>query len=317
MGKVIISNSSLNSYGFRVLTEGIDISQYKRNPILLWMHQRPVYGDKNQVLPLGRMEDIHIEGDNLVGTPVFDEKDEFAKQIKAKWDAGIIKMASAGLEVIEKTNKPDKILPGQRFETVSKSKLVEVSIVDIGANDDALALSKDGNMICLSQGNIEQMEILNLINNNSKNIQMKQIALKLGLPESATEQEILAKITSLQSEANEAVNLRKERDNQMQAAIEAEVDNAVSLRKITADKKQMFVEMGGKVGLAQLKETFALMGTAQGPSSVINQQNQNKTGEYKTLSEVPADQIAALRENDFNTYARLYKAEYGIEAREK
>ena len=38
MGKrVRISNDSLNSYGTRVLTAGMDVEQYMRNPVLLYM----------------------------------------------------------------------------------------------------------------------------------------------------------------------------------------------------------------------------------------------------------------------------------------
>ena len=58
MKEVIISNSSLNSYGFRVLTEGIDTAQFERNPILLWMHNRPMRGTTDEVLPLGRVENL-------------------------------------------------------------------------------------------------------------------------------------------------------------------------------------------------------------------------------------------------------------------
>ena len=52
--KVVISNSSVNSYGGRVLTTGIDITQYQKNPILLYMHMRAdeinYLGGKNPVL---------------------------------------------------------------------------------------------------------------------------------------------------------------------------------------------------------------------------------------------------------------------------
>ena len=41
MGKrVRISNDRINCYGTRVLTSGLDISQYEKNPVLLYMHQR-------------------------------------------------------------------------------------------------------------------------------------------------------------------------------------------------------------------------------------------------------------------------------------
>jgi len=310
--EVVISSSALNSYGFRVLTDGIDLSQYKRNPILLWMHNRPYLGRKDEVLPLGTVENLRMDGDKLIGTPVFDEKDEFAMQIKQKWDAGILKMVSAGLEVVEKSEDPSVVLQGQRYPTVTKSKLIEVSIVDIGANDEAIALLQDGKMVCLSAGALDKMNFLNPINNNLNNIHMKEIALKLGLAENATQEQVMTAIDALQVKANEAVQLRQEQENQRKQAIVAEVEEAVKLHRITAEKKAMFVEMGDKIGLAQLKETFSLMQPAQGPSSIITPQSQGAS-EYKKLSDVPSDKIAALRESDFTTYARLYKEEYGVE----
>ncbi|KAA6331633.1 hypothetical protein EZS27_019783 [termite gut metagenome] len=125
--EVVISNSSLNSHGFRVLTSGIDTVQFKRNPILLWMHSRAWRGTTDEVLPIGRIEDLRIEGDNLIGTPVFDEKDEFALKIKQKFENGFLKMVSPGLDPVETSDDPLHILQGQRRATVTKSKLIEVS----------------------------------------------------------------------------------------------------------------------------------------------------------------------------------------------
>ena len=310
--EVVISNSKLNAYGFRVLTEGIDTTQYARNPILLWMHNRPFRGTTDEVLPIGRMENLRVEGDNLIGTPVFDEQDEFAQKIAAKWDAGIIKMVSAGLDVIELSDDPAMLVQGQRRSTVTKSKLVEVSIVDIGANDDALVLFRDGKTITLSSGNGQELDFMNLSNNPKTDAQMNKIALQLGLPENATEQEIAAAITKLENDAAETVQLRKNAEQAAEQAINAAVDNAIQLRKITADKKDHFVALGKKVGLESLNETLQLMQPAARPTEAIHQENLN-AGEYTKLSDVPVDQLEKLRKDNFAQYAKLYKAEYGIE----
>ena len=37
--RVRITNDSLNSYGTRVLTAGMNVEQYQRNPVLLYMHE--------------------------------------------------------------------------------------------------------------------------------------------------------------------------------------------------------------------------------------------------------------------------------------
>lgn len=309
--EVVISNSSLNSYGFRVLTEGIDLTQYKRNPILLWMHTRPFRGTTDEVLPLGHVENLRIDGDNLIGTPVFDEGDEFARRVKAKWDSGILKMVSAGLKVVEESSDPSVLLQGQQYATVSRSKLIEVSIVDIGSNDDALVLyNEHDDIINLAQGKGEIF--LTRITNPLTTTQMeiKTIALALGLPETATEQEVLDKIAQLRQSADEAVTLRQEAQQRTNEAITALVDTAVSDGKFPADKKNHFVELGKKVGLQSLKDTIDLMTPAQRPSNVISPSNQ--PSEYKTLSDVPADKLETLRKEQPEQYKTLYQKEYGI-----
>lgn len=310
--EVVISNSRLNSYGFRVLTEGIDTTQYARNPILLWMHNRPFRGTTDEVLPLGKMENLRIDGDNLIGTPVFDEKDEFAQKIKAKWESGILKMVSAGLEVIEQSDDPSLLVQGQRRATVTKCKLLEVSIVDIGSNDDALALYHGDKVIKLDAGSDQELDFLKLNKQPKQKPQMKQIALKLGLPESATEAEIVAAIATLQNKADEAVKLQKESEKLSNQAIEAAVNEAVNLRKITADKKEHFVALGKKVGIETLTTTLASMQPAKLPSDFVNPENPG-AGEYKKLSEVPTDKLEQLRKENRDLYVKLYKAEYGFE----
>lgn len=315
---VVISSESVNCYGFRVLTAGIDITQYQRNPVLLWMHCRPWRGTNDEVMPLGRMENLRIEGGNLIGTPVFDETDEFARKVKAKWDAGFLKMVSAGLRVVEESTDPSVVMQGQTSATVTKCKLIEVSIVDIGANDDALVLYDDQDrVINLAQGGrITLKPLKNSINQNSETMDLKQIALAAGLSESATEKEVLDRVGQLKAESAEAATLRAEVENQRNEALVALVDTAIGEGRFAADKKDHFVDLGKKVGLKALKETIDLMTPAQRPSSVIHQSNQG-AGEYKKLSDVPMDKLEELRSNQPDEYKRLYAAEYGIQPKMK
>ena len=65
MKEVIISTEAVNSYGTRVLTDGIDPSQFERNPVLLWMHRRSW---EPGAMPIGRIENLRKEGDkNVLG----------------------------------------------------------------------------------------------------------------------------------------------------------------------------------------------------------------------------------------------------------
>jgi hypothetical protein len=182
--EAVISTSRLNSYGTRVLTEGIDYEQYIKNPVLLYMHARP-WGSTQDAGVIGRIENLRVDGDRLIGTPVFDSEDEFAKKIANKWEKGFLKMLSAGLEVIEASSDKNLLVAGQTGRTLTKTKLLEVSVVDIGANDDALSLKYNGKHINLAESSEQELAWLRLEmnqflnNNNETKKEMEKIAKRL------------------------------------------------------------------------------------------------------------------------------------------
>ena len=320
--EVVISTSGLNCYGSRVLTSGIDLTQFQKNPVLLWMHRRSYNG---RDMPIGRMENLRIDGDRLIGTPVFDENDEFAKQIANKWENGFLRMASAGIEIVETSDAPEHLLQGQTRATITRCKLEEVSIVDIGGNDEALQLyGTDGKLMTLASG--EDCDHLPLLldkkhaegtapeasfnNQNNNNSMNKEILQLLGLSETASEQEAVNALRLLKEKADKAESLQL-------ASINALVDGAVADKRITADKKEHFVNLGKSSGIEALRTTLELMQPQRKPIEVIHQTtDQPAGGEHKTyakLSDVPASEIPSLKESNPTEYARLYKAEYGVE----
>lgn len=142
----------------------------------------------------------------------------------------------------------------------------------------------------------------------------KAIALKLGLPETATENEILSSIEVLLGYKTANEQLRKEKEEMQLAGITSAVDTAITERRITAEKKDHFIALGKQVGLESLKLTFEAMTPTQKPTDVIRLSGGNSvSGEWKKLSDVPADKIMELRTNDKATYMKLYKAEYGVD----
>ena len=56
-------------------------------------------------------------------------------------------MVSAGIDILELSEDPKHLVQGQTSPTISKSKRFEVSLVVIGANDDAIVLRKDAKRI--------------------------------------------------------------------------------------------------------------------------------------------------------------------------
>ena len=81
----------------------------------------------------------------------FDVEQEFAKDLAGKVERGFINMCSLHADVKETSTDEELLLPGQTLETVTKCKLIEISIVDVGGNDNALKLSRDGKEVQLNK----------------------------------------------------------------------------------------------------------------------------------------------------------------------
>ena len=309
MGKrVRITNDSLNSYGTRILTSGMEIGQYERNPVLLYQHNR------GQVI--GYVKDIRVENNEVTGELMFDCASELSQRCKKQFEFGSLRMVSVGIDVLETSEAKEHLVQGQTRATITKSKLFEVSLVDIGANDDAIVLHKDGELITLSKD--EKSSYLPLISNNQilTKMEQKTLCLLLGLPETADEAAIKAAIGDLKISQAEFTKLEAEKATLELERLTSAVDKAIGEKRIDATKKDQFVELGKKVGYQELQNVFAAMSPQTKLSAVIGHQGGAPTGgekTYKKLSEVSSDEILKLRKEQPEEYKRLYKAEYGIE----
>ena len=309
--EAVITSSRLNCYGTRVLTEGVDLEQYRKNPILLYMHRRGSRGD----MPIGIIENIRVDGDFIYGTPKFDGDTEEEKIIAAKWERGTLRMLSAGLEILEWSEAEEHLTQGQTRPTVTRSKLTEVSVVDIGANDDALQavrLYQNGKLLTLAQG--EECEHLPLLKSNTptsadeegagnsniqNTFQMNKILELLGLAATATEDDAVAAIKGLQ-EQNAALNL---------ARITDAVNAAVAEKRITADQKEHFINLGKVSGVESLHTTLSMFTPAQKPTDVIKPANQQTNLKWE---ECTGEQLEALRKENREEYIRLFKERFGF-----
>ncbi|GIZ10277.1 phage protease [Flavobacterium sp. UMI-01] len=128
-----LTDNSVNVYGYRLLTSGLDLAQYKRNPIGFLMHDR----DGGVIV---KWEDLRIEDDKLFGKPVVNLSHPKGEDIAAQVENGFINAASMGkIVVLEASDDKDLMLPGQTGPTVTKWFPREISFVDIPGNHNALA----------------------------------------------------------------------------------------------------------------------------------------------------------------------------------
>lgn len=322
----IINTENVNGYNYRILTDGIDYTQYERNPVVLYLHDRDSYRNKGTEV-IGRCLKLFKKDSQLIATIEFDENEPFAKTIADKVAGGFIRMASMYAEVIAASSEPELVLPGQLYETVTKCKLVEISIVPIGGNDDALKLSKNDGQVKLNKLNIKKEDMSEL----------KTIALALGKSADASEVVILDSITSIKLAKETAEKKVIELQGQIQGIhiVSATnlVDKAVQLGLIPATLKDSQVKAfesdfdGQTAILTKLigdKETANGQGGAAEKVKEVILAGKNTNGVSTTATEETFDylqkhdtvKLAKIREDDPTKYAELAKA-YGAGVRHK
>ncbi|MFL0105011.1 HK97 family phage prohead protease, partial [Tenacibaculum maritimum] len=231
----VVSDETVNCYGYRVLTDGIDLTQFKANPIMLYMHRRNTWNPTGDEV-IGRWENLRKENGKLLADAVFDETNEFAKKIAEKVKNGFIKMASIGIQKKETSTEKKFLKAGQTRATVTKSRLSEISIVDMGGNDNALKLYNDkGDELALEELNFK---------NDSDMSELKNIALALGKEADSSLADVLAAITTLKTGKNDAeTKLKAMEDAQKEAQTKeakAMVEKASAALNLKDDAKSNF-----------------------------------------------------------------------------
>lgn len=312
----VISDESVNSYGYIVKTDGIDTAAFERNPVMLYMHERKTV--------VGRWENIRKEGKRLLADAVFDESTEIGRTVKQQVENGFLRSASIGVDIIE-----EKTVNG--VKTVTKSVLIEVSIVDIPANKNALKLYRKGNrqrLALVLPDKVEDLRtaILNL----------------LGLDESATDEDILTEIQSLlnapdeaTAQVDEAIKAGfiegKDRGNfvtmarlspgvfrsflegekeKRKKAVKTAVEGALSDRRITHPQRAIYERVGQFMGLETLSQLFAAIPRIPKLSEVLPAGDRSRW----TLADYRKYRPEELRKNPA-LYAALVAAENETGAR--
>lgn len=213
------TDESVNVYGYRCLTSGLQLDEVKKNPIGYFMHNR----DNGVVV---RWEDFRISGSKVFAKPVINLSHPDGQRIADQVENGFLNGASAGKIVcLEASDDANLKVTGQTKPTVTKWFPREISLVDIPGNYNALANLFDVNDNPLNLADFSKNPKANGTIKFSIDATLLS-ALKLTV--NATQNDFNNAIQDLINKVNELDNLKK-------TSVTSEVEDL--LNKGIADKK--------------------------------------------------------------------------------
>jgi hypothetical protein len=256
MSKPFVLNDETveNSYGFHVLTSGINTQRFESNPVMLSDH------DNSNKSVLGLWTNLEKTGGKLLAVPEFDIEDPDTKKIAGKVERGYIKGASMGLLF-----KGENMIFLNGKVILKECELVEGTLIPVPSNPNSLRLYlKEGvpitdeelKKLCLSlqTENPEKVDPVP-IELNQKN-DMKKITLTLAVlaalsfdkatPEvdiEAVEAAVLSLSNANAELSAKVLAFQAKEENAATLAIETMVNLAVTEGRIPATKKEAFVAL--------------------------------------------------------------------------
>lgn len=323
----VLHDESVNTYGFRMLTSGANLEEFKKNPVMLLNHN-------DWSLPIGRWENIRVEGTRILADAVFDEKDTRAVEVMNKVEGDFIRMASIGAWAPEQVSDAfDLQLPGQIGPTVTRWTVREASIVTIGANHNALAFyDKEGNLVELTDKTdwttipgLKDTPNNNVITNN--NNKMGQLTQILKLTDQATESDIVSRVNELiansdrlqkENETLSAIvkeNKEKQKQQEQTEAV-ALIDAAIKDGRIDAKAREQYISLFDKdfsigknilAGIAPRQSVTERIQSGAAQKSVVALKD-------KSWEELDREgKLMELKDNDPELYKEKFKACFGKE----
>lgn len=314
----VLSDSTINEYGFRLLTSGYQLDSFKKNPIGYYMHRR----EEGIVL---KWDDLRVEDDKIVGTPVINLSNTKGQQICDEAENGFLNAASVGhIVVLEYSNDPDLMLPGQTGPTITRWYNKECSLVDIPGNCNALSRLYDA-----QENEINLVDIVPPVLKTLQPDTFRKLKGTLQLEEGVDEHTLVLKVADLVVRTNdlelENETLRGERTSLQQkvdelvsernkAEVTAMLDRALEDKKLTVElRNQLATDYA--VNPAGLKNLIAAMPAYRSIVSILkNRQPDNAETQWQwddyEKNDPTGNKLKELKANEPVRYQELFNRKF-------
>lgn len=136
---VIASTAAVDAYDEVIDQESWSLERYKRNPVVLWNHNRGSSFDTDPTasIPIGTASNIRVEGGALRARITFAAA-ELSPRAQAVWlalRAGLVRAVSVGFT---SGSSVQEVRAGRTVRVLKDNTLHEISVVAIPANAEAL-----------------------------------------------------------------------------------------------------------------------------------------------------------------------------------
>lgn len=323
--RFVITEESLNMYGFRIRTLGIDMSRFNDNPVCTLNH--------NYEKAIGQWTDIQIGTTSMSAVPSFDENDPEAMLIYDKIEQGIIKTASVGVFPLE-----------MQGEWLERCEMLEIAIAPVPGNKNASVVlygadgvqlkSSDAKTLLLSvqkdtnqkEENTNQLKIMNKELLAALVLLCAQAGVTVQLSADAKDEDIQKAMGSIGNKvvaltaSNQALKTANDEfQTQALTAKNAEVatlvDSAIADKRITADKRETFVKLAAadfelcKSTLESLKPvTLSIVPGAAAAKADASDAADRAAWTFDEYMEKDGIGLSAMQTNDSEKFNALYAA---------
>jgi hypothetical protein len=297
----IISDNSINTKGFILLSEGIDFSDCD---VMLYHH-------KDEMLPIGLWEDIALNDNVWTANAIFDQDDEFAVKVEKKVEKKLIK----GCSVSVAPDLDSIYLNDAGVPVVAKSRAREISITPIGSNRNAIRLCDDSlndfDIVNLSA----QLKELATLPKSTKILETKDLAKVLNLADNATMDEIMAKAKAGEQASIELSTIKKIKSNNL-------AERAFKEGRITKiEQKQTIIDMADADYQKALDFVESLNPSVNlkdyAGSAAASISKEEEVWNFDDYSKKAPAKLAEMQKSDPERFKQLFKDAYGVEPKTK
>lgn len=288
---ILSDGTSRNSHGFAIDLSGMDLERFKKNPIMLYNH------DREQ--PIGRWENVRVEDNRLMAEADIDTEDEVGKEVGRKVEKGYLKGCSVGIYIKKMTDDDDGAIATQ-------TELLEASIVSIPSDADAICLYDENN----KPTTIEQVRLSFNFNKNDmeQNTELTAaICTALGIEQGATAEAVKS---AVQAKNDRIAELEAIVAAQQKAKVTELINRAVADKKIGADEKETYTALAEK-DFDSVEKILSRMKGVTPLKAQLEQQGVASKYNGKTWDELDhAGMLAGLKAEAPEKYKELYEQKF-------